>query len=208
MKNLSWLVGAAALVWCAVLTWGESTESTASIASGERAMVAFVHGDSLQQGYALISDMEALLGQQILAIETQLQTQAEPLQMEAQELIDYAQNGNPTNSELNIARERMAVIESEMSRFQAQAERAAANREQQMQASIARILRREIAEYAEATGIDVVLNWGLSGEGVLYGEDGYDITEPLLAFLNERHEAKKSERKAELQAAQDTTSVP
>lgn len=208
MNKLSWLLGAVALVWCAILTWGGGAESTATIASGERAMVAFVHGDSLQQGYALISDLEALLGQQIIAIETQLQAQAKPLQEEAQELIAYAQNGNPSNSELNIARERMAAIETEITRYQAQAERAAANREQQMQASIAGILRREIAAYAEETEVDVVLNWGLSGEGVLYGGDGYDITEPLLDYLNARHEAKKSERRAELEAVQDTTEMP
>lgn len=206
MKQLGWVLGAAALVWCAVLTWGGGTASTAALENGERASVAYVHGDSLQQGYALIADLDQLLIQQVEAIEKQLRAQAKPLQDEAQELIDYAQNENPSNSELNVARERMAEIEELLNRYQAQAERAAANREQQMQNMIAQTLRDEIAEYAAETGIDVVLNWGLSGEGVLYGGEGFDITEPLLDYLNERHEAKKAERRAELEAARDTTS--
>lgn len=208
MKQVAWVLGAAALVWCAVLTWGGGASSTAALESGERAVVAFVHGDSLQQGYGLIADLDQLLGQQVQAIEQQLQAQAQPLQEEAQELIDYAQNGNPTPEELNMARERMAEIEETMNRYQAQAERAAANREQQMQNMIAQTLRNEIADYAAEVGIDVVLNWGLSGEGVLYGGEGFDVTEPLLAYLNERHEAKKAERRAELEAARDTTTAP
>ena len=206
MKHLGWVLGAVALVWCAVLTWGGGTVSTAALENGERASVAYVHGDSLQQGYALIADLNRLLVQQVEAIETQLRTQAKPLQDEAQELIDYAQNENPSNSELNVARERMAEIEEQLNRYQAQAERAAANREQQMQNMIAQTLRDEIAEYAAETGIDVVLNWGLSGEGVLFGGEGFDVTEPLLDYLNERHEAKKAERRTELEAARDTTS--
>jgi len=37
------------------------------------------------------------------------------------------------------------------------------------------------------------LNWGLSGEGVLYGAPGFDVTEELLEFLNERYEEEEEE---------------
>jgi Skp family chaperone for outer membrane proteins len=207
MKNLAWVLGAAALVWCAVLTWGGGASSTPALEGGARAVVAFVHGDSLQQGYGLIADLDQILGRQVAAIEEQLRVKAQPLQEEAMELIEYAQNGNPTNSELNVARERMAEIENELNVYQAQAERAAANREQSMQNMIAQTLRDEIATYAEEAGIDVVLNWGLSGEGVLYGGQGFDVTGPLLAYLNERHEAKKAERRAELEAERDSANA-
>ena len=32
------------------------------------------------------------------------------------------------------------------------------------------------------------MNWGLSGEGVLYGSPDYDITNALLEFMNDRYE--------------------
>ncbi len=208
MKQFSWALGAVALIWCAVLTWGGGAKAPDAIARGEKAAVAYVHGDSLQQGYGLIADLDRLLQRKIEEINTQLSTKMQPLQEEAQELIDYAKNQNPSADELNVARERMAQIEKEMNVYQNQAERAAANREQQMQNIIAQTLREEIAAYADETGIDVVLNWGLSGEGVLYGGEGFDITEPLLTYLNERHEKKKDERRSALEAARDTTAQP
>ncbi len=208
MKQSSWVLGAVALVWCAVLTWGGGAQAPGAIARGEKAVVAYVHGDSVQQGYGLIADLDRLLQIKIDEINQQLRAKMQPLQEEAKELIEYAQNGNPSNDELNVARERMAQIEEEMNVYQNQAERAAANREQQMQNIIAENLRDEIAAYSEEVGIDVVLNWGLSGEGVLYGGEGFDITEPLLTFLNERHEKKKDERRAEMEAARDTTAKP
>lgn len=204
MKQISWVLGAVALVWCAALTWGGGASAPDAVARGEKAVVAYVHGDSLQSGYVLIQDLDRLLQAQIESINGQLVKAMTPLQEEAQELIEYAKNGNPSASELNTARERMAEIEEQMNIYQNQAERAAQKREQNMQNAIATTLREEIAEYASETGIDVILNWGLSGEGVLYGAEGFDITEPLLEFLNERHETKKAERKAELEAARDT----
>jgi hypothetical protein len=33
----------------------------------------------------------------------------------------------------------------------------------------------------------VVLNWGRSGEGVLYGAAAYDVTKGLTDFMNERY---------------------
>ena len=208
MKQVSWVLGAVALVWCAALTWGGGTSAPDAVARGEKAVVAYVHGDSLQSGYALIQDLDRLLQAQIESINGQLVKAMTPLQEEAQELIEYAKNGNPSASELNTARERMVEIEEQMNIYQNQAERAAQMREQNMQNVIATTLREEIALYADETGIDVILNWGLSGEGVLYGAEGFDITETLLEYLNERHETKKAERKAELEAARDTTAKP
>jgi len=56
-----------------------------------------------------------------------------------------------------------------------------------MQAVIAEALKRELETYAQEEGIDMILNWGLSGEGVLYGGTPWDITEDVLDRLNERH---------------------
>ncbi len=208
MKNAAWVLSAIALVWCAILTFGKGSSAPQAIANGQLASVAFVHGDSIQLKYDLISDLQELLQIQVSDIEAQLQAKAQPLQVEAQELINFAQNSNPTPEEMNMARQRIAEIEEEMGFYQQQAERAAANREQQMQNMIALTLREDIAVYAAEEGIDVVLNWGLSGEGVLHGNPGFDITESLLAFLNERYADTKAKHQAELEAATDTSSNP
>ena len=39
-------------------------------------------------------------------------------------------------------------------------------------------------EYAAENNIDLILNWGLSGEGVLYGTEPYNVTNEVLERLN------------------------
>jgi len=53
-----------------------------------------------------------------------------------------------------------------------------------MQATIAAHLTKTLRTYSEKNGIDVVLNWGLSGEGVLFGTDARDVTSEVLQDLN------------------------
>ena len=59
--------------------------------------------------------------------------------------------------------------------------------EQNMQAVMAEALRRHLEEHAQEEGIDFVLNWGLSGEGVLYGTEPWDITSDVLERINAAH---------------------
>jgi hypothetical protein len=33
----------------------------------------------------------------------------------------------------------------------------------------------------------VVLNWGRSGEGVLFGGEAFDVTSALIQFMNDRY---------------------
>jgi len=112
----------------------------------------------------------------------------QPLRGEAQELIDYAQSPEATESDISIASQRLGEIEQQVNQLQAREQQLMTNMERQLQAQVAGRLETELAAYAEETGIDVILNWGLSGEGVLYGTSAFNITGPLLAFLNDRVE--------------------
>jgi Skp family chaperone for outer membrane proteins len=60
--------------------------------------------------------------------------------------------------------------------------------ENALQVEVSEKLTQEVGVFAKENGIEVVLNWGLSGEGVLYGAPGFDVTEALLEFMNERYE--------------------
>ncbi len=52
-------------------------------------------------------------------------------------------------------------------------------------ATIAEHLTETLRTFSQDQGIDLVLNWGLSGEGVLYGTDSRDITIEVLEALND-----------------------
>jgi hypothetical protein len=82
---------------------------------------------------------------------------------------------------------RLAEIEKEAAEIRAGAEGSLVEAEQVLQDTLAEILRTDIEVFAAEQGIDIVVNWGLSGEGVLYGSEGFDVTGPLIEFLNARH---------------------
>ena len=86
-----WLIPVAAFfaIWLVWLTWlvvgTEPTLADQAESSGGP-VVAFVHGDSLQEGMAVVQTLKANLEVQIDAREERLQADAAPLQEEAQEL--------------------------------------------------------------------------------------------------------------------------
>ena len=194
MKNISpglfWAAVAGLGLWLAGLTWatlGSKPTAAERAAQGGGPVVAFVHGDSLQQGMTFVRTMQANLQMQLETRDAQLQEDALPLQEEAQELLDYANSGQATDDELNIAQRRIMEIEDALRSMQRAAEEDMFVAEQNMKAVMAEALRRHLEDHAREEGIDFILNWGLSGEGVLYGTDPWDITDAVLARINEAH---------------------
>ena len=174
-------------IWLAWLTWllmgNEPTLADQAEASGGP-VVAFVHGDSLQEGMVFVQTLKANLQVQIDAREERLQADAAPLQAEAQELLDYAQGGSATPEELDIAQRRIMELEDALRAMQRAAEQDVFVAEQNMKSILAEALRRNLKVHAEEEGIDFILNWGLSGEGVLYGKEPWDITSKVLDRMN------------------------
>jgi len=180
MNKAILIVGA---VWLAVLTY--LTLAPKSLAESAGApVVAYVHGDSLQKNMKLIQTLEASLFENVAAMDSLLKAKAEPLQTEAQELIVYANSGNASEEEIAIAQTRVTELESILQQMQAEAENRVLIQEQTMQATVAAFLSKTLEEYSLENDVDLVLNWGLSGEGVLYGAEPYDITEEVLERLN------------------------
>ena len=184
-----WLIPVVAFfaIWLLWLTWlavgSEPTLADQTEAAGGP-VVAFVHGDSLQEGMAFVQTLRANLEVQIGAREERLQADAAPLQAEAQELLDYAQGGSATQEELDIAQRRIMELEDALRAMQRAAEQDVFVAEQNMKSILADALRRNLETHAEEEGIDFILNWGLSGEGVLYGKEPWDITSAVLERIN------------------------
>ena len=90
--------------------------------------------------------------------------------------------------EVQIAQSRLYEIEAQLAQIQNESQTRLVQLENQLQAEVAARLSEEVSVFAEQNGLEVVLNWGLSGEGVLYGSPDYDITNALLEFMNDRYE--------------------
>ena len=194
MKNVTprvfWATVGALVVWLGALTWSSLASAPSAAdraAAGGGPVVAFVHGDSLQAGMTFVQTMQANLQMQLENREARLQEDALPLQEEAQELLDYANSGQATEDELEIAQRRVMEIETALRQLQRAAEEDMFIAEQNMKSVLADALRRHLQAHAEEEGLDLILNWGLSGEGVLYGSEPWDVTAAVLDRINEAH---------------------
>ena len=171
-------------VWLSALTYLQFSPKPGVISDKGSAVIAYVHGDTLQQGMLLIQSLEATLRENMNEVDSILKAQALPLQEEAQELISYANSGQASSDEIEIASRRVGELEDILEKMQYEAEQNFLFREKTMQATIAAHLKETLSKFSQDQGIDVVLNWGLSGEGVLYGTDSRDITNEVLEALN------------------------
>jgi Skp family chaperone for outer membrane proteins len=78
-------------------------------------------------------------------------------------------------------------IENSLNQMQSQQQTELMQMESVIQGDIAVKLSEEVASFANESGLDLVLNWGRSGEGVLYGNSGFDVTASLTEYMNERY---------------------
>lgn len=171
-------------VWLIALTYLQFSPTKPLISDHTGAVIAYVHGDTLRQGMNLIASLEATLRDNMYELDSLLKQDSEPLQAEAQELIGFANSGNATASEIDIASNRVNEIEQMLKKMQYEAEQIFGFNESTMQATIAAHLTETLRVFSEDQGIDVVFNWGLSGEGVLYGVEARDVTQEVLSALN------------------------
>jgi hypothetical protein len=117
-----------------------------------------------------------------------MERKSRPLQEEAQELIEYANGPKATNDEVMMAQNRLVEIENALGQMQSQQQTELMQMESTIQSEISVKLSSEVAAFAHESELDMVLNWGRSGEGVLFGQTGFDVTVPLLEFMNDRYE--------------------
>lgn len=199
-KQLVVILMACLTLWLAVLTYIQFGNAAPAVSptlqSGQAATVAYVHGDSIQAGYEFIAARERALFAAVQQAQMAVDRMATPLQEEAQELIAYASGSDVTEDEVQIAQSRLYEIEAQLAQIQNESQSRLVQLENQLQAEVAQQLSSEVAVFAAENGLEVVLNWGLSGEGVLYGAPAYDVTEALLAFMNERYEENAPEAEA------------
>lgn len=179
------------VVWTTCLTFkvfsSEKSELPDGIQKGQNAMVAFVHGDSIQANWQFISDREKAMFIAVRQAQMSMERRSRPLQEEAEELIAYANGPKATSDEVMMAQNRLVEIENMLGQMQSQQQTELMQMESMIQAEIAVQLSSEVEAFALESDLDVVLNWGRSGEGVLYGQPGFDVTGPLVEFMNEHY---------------------
>lgn len=154
--------------------------------------VAFVRGDSINLGYRFISDMQDELITSSKKAEGKLQRSLEKAEKEYADLMKYVQSGQATQDEMAIAEQRIMQLQMELQQMEQQEQIQLAREEQEMQVQINTRLNEFLADYAKRNNIDLILNRGVSGEGVLYGAEAFDVTADVLRELNAAYELEKN----------------
>ena len=179
-------------LWSSFLTYqffgSGQVEMPESLRKGEKAVVAFIHGDSIQANWEFIADREKAMFIAVQQAQLSMERKSRPLQEEAQELIEYANGPKATNDEVMMAQNRLVEIENALGQMQSQQQTELMQMESTIQSEISVKLSSEVAAFAHESELDMVLNWGRSGEGVLFGQTRFDVTVPLLEFMNDRYE--------------------
>lgn len=190
-ENLLKMAVVAGLIWSGILTYfmvnPQGHELSEELKQGKSPVIAYVHGDSIQSNYQFIADREKQLFVAVQQAQIEMERLASPLQTEAQELIAYANGPDATEDEMGMVQNRLMEIEQQLGRIQNASQEKLIELESNLQNEIVEKIASEVQLFAMESGLDVVMNWGLSGEGILYGADAFDVTVPLLSFLNERY---------------------
>lgn len=149
--------------------------------------IGFIRGDSLNLKYKFILDKEDELISFSTVSENKLGRQLQAAEKEYKELVDYVQSGKATESDMAIAQQRLMQLEQELQSAQAREQELLGRKEAEFQKEIADRLSAFLERYAKDNEIDLILNWGFSREGVLYGQEPFDITQDVLNQLNSEY---------------------
>lgn len=172
-------------------------DDSVSLDDADTPKVAYVRGDSLNLGYQFFIDKQDEMINSTRQSESKLQRQLAKAEGEYQELVKYAQSGQATDEELQIAQQRMMELEYELQAMQQQEQERLLRKEQEFQAEITGRITAFLDRYAKENDIDLILNWGISGEGVLYGSQPYDITRQVVAGLNAEYALQQEKAEKE-----------
>ena len=100
------------------------------------------------------------------------------------------QSGSATESDMAAGQQRLMVLEQELQNAQAIEQQSLGRKEADFQQEIADRLSSFLERYANDNEYDLILNWGFSREGVLYGQAPYDITRDVINQLNAEYAAE------------------
>lgn len=150
--------------------------------------LAFVRGDSIMAKYQYVLDQQDVLIKKAKSSESKLQRQMNKAQEEYTELVNYANSGSATESEMQIAQERIMQLEYELQAMQAEEQNKIAKQEMEFQQDLYNRISEFVSEYAEANDYEMVFNFEPTGQGLLYSSTAHDITTDVLEELNAKYQ--------------------
>lgn len=164
----------------------ESAES--SVATPSDLSIAYVNSDSLLKNYDFFKELEKQLIDKRDKLNVEYQNRAEGLQKEIANFQSTA--GNMTISQARAVEEDLRKKQQNLMMYQEQLGQQLMQEEGKMNAELYDKVSEYLHDYGLTKDLQIVLTY-TKGSGVLYANEGLDITDQILNGLNEAYDAEQ-----------------
>lgn len=198
MKNLSLILNgvlAVAVIYLYVLHFNgearpsaEESSSTVDF-SGPIPKIAYVNSDSLLANYDYFKDKQAELEKKATQLQSEYENRAKGLQTEISTFQRTA--GQMTINQAKAAEEDLRQKQQNLMQYQQNLSNQLLQEESKVNEELYQNVSQYLKELGESKDFKVVLTY-TKGSGVLYADDSLDITQQVVADLNERYNNKET----------------
>lgn len=181
---------------------GASEHADAVDAAPVDLSIAYVNSDSLLKNYDFFKELEKQLIEKRDKLNAEYQNRAEGLQKEIQNFQTTAPN--MTMAQGRAVEEDLRKKQQNLMMYQEQLGQQLMQEEAKMNTELYDKVSDYLHEYGLTKDLQIVLTY-TKGSGVLYANEGLDITDQVLTGLNEAYGVEQNGGKVETKA--DTTST-
>lgn len=151
--------------------------------------IAYVNSDSLLKNYDFFKELERQLIEKRDKLNVEYQNRAEGLQKEIANFQSTA--GNMTISQARAVEEDLRKKQQNLMMYQEQLGQQLMQEEGKMNAELYDKVSEYLHDYGLTKDLQIVLTY-TKGSGVLYANEGLDITDQILNGLNEAYDAEQN----------------
>lgn len=155
--------------------------------------IAYVNSDSLLKNYGFFQELEKQLIDKRDKLNVEYQNRAEGLQKEISNFQSTA--GNMTISQARAVEEDLRKKQQNLMMYQEQLGQQLMQQESKMNTELYDKVSDYLHNYGKDKNLQIVLTY-TKGSGVLYANEGLDITDQILNGLNEAYEMDQNGDKA------------
>ncbi len=204
MKNLSIILNVVLLIAVAYLYVAHFSDSSVEIKPSEPGVenaeafqnvsIAYINSDSLLANYDLMNEIEEKLSEKQQKFEKEYQNRAQGLQ---QEISDFQRTAaNLTRAQGQALEESLMQKQQNLVRYQENLTMQLRQEEAKLNEELYEKVSAYLKEYGKQYDLQLVLTYS-RGSGVLYANEGLDISKEVIKGLNEAYANNETAEKPE-----------
>ncbi|MGM0496555.1 MAG: OmpH family outer membrane protein [Bacteroidota bacterium] len=170
----------------------EKEEKQKEFDSYDNLRVAYVNIDSLLNGYDMYTEKRDDFVEEQTSSQSKLQNRSQQLQQEFNELKNKVDKGMITRAKAQMMQRNLSEKEQELRQLSQNMSSELSEKEQVIYRQVLNNVMDYLDEYAEEHDYHYILSYSFGGP-VLYKNDQFNITQEVLAGLNEEYDKEQQE---------------